>query len=45
MKLKCYHCGYVWNFKGKQPYFATCPRCNWRLRIKRARREARGAKG
>jgi len=27
IKLKCRNCGYVWEYKGKSPYYATCPRC------------------
>jgi len=25
-KIKCPHCGYEWNYKGKLRY-ATCPNC------------------
>lgn len=26
LKVRCGHCGYVWNYKGKMA-FATCPSC------------------
>ena len=27
MKLKCDKCQHVWLYKGKNPYWVTCPRC------------------
>ncbi|MHA1835191.1 MAG: DUF1660 family phage protein [Candidatus Baldrarchaeia archaeon] len=33
MKLKCKHCGYEWDYKGKAKYYASCPRCRYLVRI------------
>ena len=27
MILRCGHCGYKWEYKGRSGYYATCPRC------------------
>ena len=39
MKMKCYHkdCGYEWDYNGKAPFYATCPRCLRKVKITRAR--------
>lgn len=39
MKLRCYHpdCGYEWNYKGKSPFYATCPHCLRKVRITKAK--------
>ena len=34
MKLKCNHCGYEWNYKGKSKYYATCPRCLRKVKVR-----------
>jgi len=41
MKMKCYHddCGYEWNYKGKAPFYATCPQCLRKVKISKARVE------
>jgi predicted Zn-ribbon and HTH transcriptional regulator len=32
--LKCKHCGYRWQYKGKSKYYATCPRCLRKVPVK-----------
>jgi len=36
MKLKCNNpkCKYEWEYKGKQKFYATCPRCLRKVKIK-----------
>ncbi|MEM3402365.1 MAG: ribonucleoside triphosphate reductase [Candidatus Hadarchaeales archaeon] len=34
MWLKCRHCGYSWNYRGKGKYYASCPKCLWKVSIK-----------
>jgi len=36
MKLKCSRkdCLYEWNYKGNQKFYASCPRCLSKVRIK-----------
>ncbi|MEM3769353.1 MAG: hypothetical protein QXE37_04885 [Nitrososphaerales archaeon] len=36
MKIKCQHCGHEWDYKGKSEYYASCPRCMYKVRIKKA---------
>lgn len=33
VKLKCQRCGYVWVYKGTNPYYGTCTRCAVRVSI------------
>ena len=35
MKLKCNHCKYKWKYKGKQKFYATCPKCLYKVKIKK----------
>jgi len=35
MKLKCPHCGYVWDYKGRAKY-ATCPNCLRKVKVELA---------
>lgn len=37
MKVKCNHCGYEWEYRGKSKYYATCPSCLRKVRIKRVK--------
>lgn len=37
MKLKCKKCGYEWEYRGKNPYYATCPRCLKKVKIRSVR--------
>lgn len=34
MKLKCKHCGYEWEYTGKSKYYATCPKCLYKVKLK-----------
>ncbi len=34
MKLKCNNCKYEWEYKGKSKYYATCPRCLQKVKIR-----------
>lgn len=33
MELKCKKCDYDWNYKGANPYWATCPRCITKVKV------------
>lgn len=35
MKVKCSNklCGYEWDYKGDNPFYATCPRCLRKTRV------------
>ena len=35
MKLKCKFCSYKWNYKGENPYWASCPRCLRKVKVKK----------
>jgi len=35
MKLKHIKCGYEWEYKGTNPWVATCPRCLGKVFIKK----------
>lgn len=35
MKVKCHHCGHEWNYGGKNPYYAMCPTCRYKVSLKR----------
>ena len=32
----CYHCGYEWEYKGKHPFYACCPKCMKKVSLKKA---------
>jgi hypothetical protein len=34
-KNKNKKCGYEWNYKGKSPFYATCPMCLGKVKILR----------
>jgi len=34
LKLKCEKCGYTWYYKGKRTFYAQCPNCYSRVKIK-----------
>ena len=34
IKLKCKNCERVWDYKGKNHYFATCPNCLRKVSLK-----------
>jgi len=31
--LRCRHCGYIWDYQGENQYYATCPRCRYKVKI------------
>ena len=33
VKLRCNHCDYTWDYKGKNKYYATCPRCKFKVKL------------
>jgi hypothetical protein len=33
MNLTCQHCEYEWDYKGKAMFYATCPRCLYKVKI------------
>ncbi len=35
MKLKCSKCKHAWNYKGKSKYYATCPHCYNKVKVKK----------
>ena len=35
-KMICYHCGYEWEYKGKHPFYACCPKCMKKVSLKKA---------
>lgn len=35
MKLKCNHCNYEWEYKGGGKYYATCPKCLYKVKLKK----------
>jgi len=39
VKLRCPYCGYVWEYKGKKMYYATCPNCLRKVNIQKNRVE------
>jgi predicted Zn-ribbon and HTH transcriptional regulator len=39
VRLRCRHCGYVWEYRGSSQYYATCPRCHYKVNIAKSRVE------
>lgn len=35
IKIKCHHCGHEWNYKGKSEFYAPCPKCMYKVNIKK----------
>jgi NADH-quinone oxidoreductase subunit E len=33
VELACQHCNYKWDYQGEKEYYATCPRCRYKVRI------------
>ena len=33
MEMECQHCNYRWDYLGDNEYYATCPRCRYKVRI------------
>ena len=36
ISLDCKKCGYSWTYRGKSPYFASCPYCRNSVNVKHA---------
>jgi len=34
MIVRCKYCNYKWNYKGRHPYWATCPKCLKKIRVR-----------
>jgi len=34
MKIKCNHCEYKWEYKGKSKFYASCPNCLRKVNVK-----------
>lgn len=32
--VECKTCGYKWNYRGKSVYYASCPRCLYKVSVK-----------
>jgi phage FluMu protein Com len=41
IKLRCRHCGHVWEYKGMSRYYATCPVCHYKVNIMKSKDEPR----
>jgi len=41
MKVKCSNkkCEYEWDYKGEGKFYATCPRCLYKVKIKKLKGE------
>ncbi|MEF8874896.1 MAG: hypothetical protein V5A88_09565 [Candidatus Thermoplasmatota archaeon] len=33
MELECQSCGYEWDYQGESDYYATCPNCQYKVKI------------
>ena len=33
VELGCQHCNYKWDYQGENEYYATCPRCRYKVKI------------
>ena len=43
MKLKCQNkkCGYGWLYNGKEKFYATCPKCLYKVKIMEVKNDRR----
>ena len=41
MRLKCNHCEYEWEYKGVSEFYAGCPRCKYKVNIKKGAKNGR----
>lgn len=32
-KMKCQNCKYIWDYGGNGTYYATCPRCHYKVNV------------
>ena len=43
MKVKCQNCGHEWDYKGKSEYYVTCPKCLYKVNLKKeVKKDGRG---
>jgi len=35
IKLTCSKCGYSWHYNGESKFYAHCPRCNYKIKIRK----------
>ena len=35
MKIICKNCKHKWDYKGKQEFYCTCPKCYYKVNIKK----------
>lgn len=40
MNVKCYHCKHEWKYKGKNPYYVTCPYCLRKVSLQKLKKES-----
>ncbi len=33
MEIECKKCGYEWDYSGESDYYATCPKCHYKVNI------------
>jgi len=33
LKLECSHCHYVWDYRGENRFYATCPQCRYKVKV------------
>jgi NADH-quinone oxidoreductase subunit E len=31
--LECQHCGYIWDYRGGNRFYATCPQCRYKVKL------------
>ena len=39
MKEKCKNCNHEWNYKGKARFYATCPTCLRKVKLKGGKKD------
>jgi NADH-quinone oxidoreductase subunit E len=32
LRLECSHCHYIWDYRGKNKFYATCPQCRYKVK-------------
>jgi len=42
--VRCQHCDHKWNYRGKSKYYATCPRCQYKVKIPEDKTRTMGRK-
>jgi NADH-quinone oxidoreductase subunit E len=33
VNLECQHCGYIWDYRGGNRFYATCPQCRYKVKV------------